>query len=219
MAAELIGGGFGKPPFDYQLLDIPGSIGEHRIDYQYKAAAVEEGLENVKGYERGGKNPSTRIKLDLAPKKDKMKISIPMPEDHWPAQFSIKYHQTAGFIYGGPTEVSHLHLVSKTSIVRACRLYGVQRYRRWSRGPLNLFRRWFCNEVAGVASYLRGGLSPMGFKEGLAAKAKVDTAALRKERLRRTNLKNLWGESVSAKRSFDKDLSGQGKNKKKRKSV
>jgi hypothetical protein len=217
MAAELIGGGFGTPPFDYQLLDIPGSIGEHRTDYQYKAAAVEEGLENVKGYGRGGKNPSTRIKLNLAPKKDKMKISIPTPEDYWPAQFSIKYHQTAGFIYGGPTEVSDLHLVSKTSIVRACRLYGVQRYKRWSRGPLNFFRRWFCNEVAGVASYLRGGLSPMGFKEGLAAKAKVDTAALRKERLQRT--RKVTVKKVKVKRSFSKDLGGHGKDKKKRKSV
>jgi len=53
MAAELIGGGFWGKPFDYGLLEIPGSVGEHRTDYQYRAAAVEEGLENVKGVWKG----------------------------------------------------------------------------------------------------------------------------------------------------------------------
>jgi len=112
-----------------------------------------------------------------------LKTSEPKAEDHWPAQFSVQHHRKAGFIYGGPTEVSDLHLVSKTSIERACRLYGVQRCKRWSRGPLKLFRRWFLNEMAGIGSYLRGGLSPMGFKEGLPAKAKGDFARIRRERL------------------------------------
>lgn len=37
--------------------------------------------------------------------------------------------------------------------------------------------------MAGIGSYLRGGLSPMGFKEGLPAKAKGDFARIRRERL------------------------------------
>jgi hypothetical protein len=69
MAAELIADGFGTPPFNYQLLNIPSSIEAHLTDYQYKPTAIEEDLENVNGYTRNGRYPSTRVHLVYSRKK------------------------------------------------------------------------------------------------------------------------------------------------------
>lgn len=177
MAAELAADGFGAPPFDYKLFDLPTSVEAHRTDYFYMRDPMEpedlfpeDGLEysedeekdDVQGLPSKRRYPSTRILFSILATKDPEVAPEPPAEEHWPSQFSTKYHRKAGFIYSVPKNISEMHTVSKTAISRACRLYGVKNYEVWSREPLEMFRRWFLNEVAGKLSLLRGGLAPMG---------------------------------------------------------
>jgi len=184
MAAELGADGFGPPPFDYQLLDLPTSVAAHRTDYRYTLPEVTREAD-VKGRAPQKQYPSTRIPFNLMLKEDQVPFPEPDPEEQWPSQFSTYYHRTAGFVYKVPLGVSNEHTVSKFSIVGACRFYGIKGWKIWSREPLGMFRRWFLNEVAGHVSRLQGGLIPMGYGEDLKWKAKKDTAALKADRDRR----------------------------------
>jgi hypothetical protein len=149
-------------------------------------------------------------------------------EELWPAQFDSEFYRKAGFVYKQPTNISDLHLISKTTIIRACRLYGVRRFGIWSREPLKIFRRWFQNEVAGRYNTLR----PMGYGEDLVRKQTEDTLRWLEEkrqwdvprrrmildryerggrRIRPVDLRRSWRimeRHVQARRSFGKEELG-----------
>lgn len=183
MAAELLADGFGTPPFDYQLFDLPTAIEAHREDYEWNPA----GTIAVRGYTTLFRSSSTRIPLRLIPEDDPMYAPDPEVEDHWPDQFSTRYHSKAGFVYSTPLNISTVHTRSRSSIIEACIMYGVKDYELWSREPLDMFRRWFLNEIAGQIGRSRGGLVPMGSGDDVHAKAKADRAAMEGERNRRMN--------------------------------
>ena len=138
----------------------------------------------------------------------------------WPAQFDSKYYQKAGFVYKIPTNIADFHLMSRKSIARACRLYGVKDYKFWSREPVPMFRRWFQNEVAGRLNILQGGLKPMGYGENLAEKAKEARKQERTEKLgkkmRRKNKRDkaTIKRHLTKRRSFgERGLDGKPKKK------
>jgi hypothetical protein len=107
------------------------------------------------------------------PKEDTPTIENPKASEVlWPAQFDSTYYKKAGFVYKAPVNIAEIHLESKSSILRACKRFGVKNYGFWSREPLKMFRRWFQNEVAGNINILTKGLKPMGHGENLPQMAK-----------------------------------------------
>jgi hypothetical protein len=117
--------------------------------------------------------PSTRMRFKFHPKEDTPTIEkAKASEMLWPAQFDSTYYKKAGFVYKTPVNIAEIHLESKSSILRACKRFGVKNYGFWSREPLKMFRRWFQNEVAGNINILTKGLKPMGHGENLPKMAK-----------------------------------------------
>lgn len=84
----------------------------------------------VKGFDPQTRHPSTRIPFSLLRLENydtpPITGSTTEPFEPWPTQFDSEFYSKAGFIYKEPTNISASHLISKTSIARACRLYGIK---------------------------------------------------------------------------------------------